>query len=77
MCGSEYPKNSGPLMAVFFGSSPNAARAAVTYVKPHYAYVSEWSPASDRASAASAHSAAMHVYSTALENNPRVKPSRY
>ena len=56
---------------------PRAARAAVTYVKPHYAYVSEWSPASDRASAASAHSAAMNVYSTALENNPRMKPSRY
>mmetsp|Transcript_11993 Transcript_11993/g.51468 ORF Transcript_11993/g.51468 Transcript_11993/m.51468 type:complete len:373 (-) Transcript_11993:2161-3279(-) len=33
MCGSEYPKNSGPLMAVFFGSSPNAARAAVTRFK--------------------------------------------
>ena len=56
---------------------PRAARAAVTYVKPHYAYVSEWSPASDRAAAASAHSAAMGVYSTALENNPRMKPSRY
>ena len=29
MCGSEYPKNSGPLMAVFFSSSPIAARPAV------------------------------------------------
>ena len=33
-------------------------RAAVTYVKPHWSLVSEWSPASDRAAAA-AHSAAM------------------
>lgn len=53
------------------------ARAAVTYVKPHWSAVSEWSPASDRASAAAAHSAAMRAYSTLLEQNPRMKPCVY
>jgi hypothetical protein len=53
------------------------ASAAVTYVKPHWSLVSEWSPASDRASAAAAHSAAMQKYSEALEANPQMKPCVY
>jgi len=53
------------------------ASAAVTYVKPHWSLVSEWSPASDRASAATAHSAAMQKYSEALEANPQMKPCVY
>ena len=32
-CGSEYPKNSGPLIAVFFAVSPSASLAAVTRFK--------------------------------------------
>ena len=52
------------------------AEAAVTYVKPHWSLVSEWSPASDRAAAA-AHSAAMQKYSQALEDNPQMKPCVY
>ena len=52
-------------------------RAAVTYVRPHWSAVSEWSPASDRAAAAAAHSAAMQAYSTYLESNPNVKPCVY
>jgi|TARA_B100000683_G_scaffold28443_2_gene25420 hypothetical protein len=53
------------------------AEAAVTYVKPHWSLVSEWSPASDRAAAAAAHSAAMQKYSQALEDNPQMKPCVY
>ena len=53
------------------------AEAAVTYVKPHWSLVSEWSPASERADAADAHSAAMQKYSQALEDNPQMKPCVY
>lgn len=55
----------------------SAVEGAVTYVKPHWQPVSEWSPASDRAAAASAHSAAMKKYSDLLEANPRMKPCVY
>ena len=51
------------------------AEAAVTYVKPHWSLVSEWSPASDRAAECAA--AAMQKYSQALEDNPQMKPCVY
>ena len=51
--------------------------AAVTYVKPNWATVSEWSPAADRSAAAALHSSAMSAYATALDNDPRVKPCVY
>jgi len=65
------------VLTVICAAAP--ARAAVTYVKPNFALVNEWSPATDsaRVSAATAHSAAMQAYSTALEANPRMKPCVY
>ena len=53
------------------------ADAAVTYVKPNWAPVSEWSPAAERSTAAALHSSAMSAYATALDNDPRVKPCVY
>ena len=65
------------LLVVALLSGGAFADAAVTYVKPNFAYVNEWSPAADRSAAATKHSAAMKAYSDALEENPRRKPCVY
>lgn len=58
-------------------STPLGVDAAVTYVKPNWAPVSEWSPASARTAAATLHSTAMQAYATALDADPRMKPCVY
>jgi hypothetical protein len=66
------------LLALFVLAAlvPSRADAKITYVKPLWQPVSEWSPPEDRESHAELHSAAMKLYSEYVENSG-IQPCTY
>ena len=62
--------------AMFVASAPAPAEAKITYVKPLWQPVSEWSPPEEREEYAELHSAAMKLYSEYVENSG-VQPCTY
>lgn len=71
---------AGVLVYVFLfalaASSPTPTQAKITYIKPLWQPVSEWSPPEDREDSAELHSAAMKLYSEYVESTG-VTPCTY
>lgn len=61
------------LVAAMF---PTSVDAKITYIKPLWQPVSEWSPPEDREEHAELHSAAMKLYSEYVENSG-IQPCTY
>ena len=58
----------GVFLAALAASAPTGAEAKITYIKPLWQPVSEWSPPEDREESAELHSAAMKLYSEYVES---------
>tara|TARA_B110000977_G_scaffold187837_1_gene255365 strand:- start:3977 stop:4207 length:231 start_codon:yes stop_codon:yes gene_type:complete len=66
----------GAFLCALAASAPTAVEAKITYIKPLWQPVSEWSPPEDREDSAELHSAAMKLYSEYVESTG-VQPCTY